>query len=227
MSKRSFSVVSPTPFMAKKAKSSQSSKTVSISVTPKRQRRKSYGESGPEIKYLDTAIGPTAASTTAVVTPISTLAQGLTNITRVGNKIRIKSVSVQGFVDTVVGNANSCVVKKWSLVLDKEPEAAAAASYNQIYTSNGVNAHRNIDYSDRFTVLATGTISIDGASVSGPFPTRTFEAYRTCDINSKYILTTATQTAIGSNQLLFCYTDSAIEPDVVVTAQCRIRFTDE
>lgn len=202
-----------------------------VAVVPQRRKR-SYGQNGPEVKFLDTASGATS-NTTAVVTPLNLLAQGLTNITRIGNKIHIISVDM---VLRFQGSPTELVDPnwtRWAIILDKEPEAAAAASYNQIYMTNSPYAFHNPDYSDRFVTLATGDLMIEGSNQvtavgwnqsGAPRVTRNF---RKCDINCKYIGTGATQASVGSNQLLFVCLQETTDTSSSWTANCRIRYTDE
>jgi len=197
-------------------------------------QKKQYGQEGPEMKFLDSQAVLTPNVTGQVIS-MNTMAQGLTNSTRVGDKICIKSAGlrISSFpVDpTLDVQAN---VVKWSIVLDKEPEASALASYNQIYTGNSVQAWSNINYSDRFVILATGTwaygqrrvLSTNAYSDGGEM-SKYVDAYRKTDINSKYILTTATQTAISSNQLLFCIISEQGDANINMNYDARIRYTDE
>lgn len=206
--------------------------------TPMRRKKtRTYGQVGPEIKFLDVETLNEAASATPVVISCNTLAQGLTNITRIGNKIQIKSLALHmqgqpttGAIDTTAPNT-----MKWSLVLDKEPEAAAIASYNQIYDGNNIHSMRNINESDRFVVLATGIQNWDGCgqiTAAGAFnqaagSTFFVEKFVNCDIASKYTLTTATQTAFGTNQLLLAICWKNTDANHLLDMKTRIRFTDE
>lgn len=195
---------------------------------------KSYGQEGPEVKFFDTVVAPTFFNVTAAVYDMSTMAQGLTNITRIGNKVHIISAAMSMQHELNLGVSTLPNHARWSIVLDKEPEAAAIASYNQIYTSNNPISMRNISYSDRFKVLATGDFSQPGnlyvsennqdAQCCSVGQIRSFKK---CDVNSKYVLTTATQTAVGSNQLLFCVAADVTDQNWLYNAHLRVRYTDE
>lgn len=200
----------------------------------RRFKKRSYGQGGAEIKYLDTAVN-TTANVTASVTSINTIAQGLTNILRIGNKIQIKSVAMRMSAypfDPAVAIASNN--HKWTLVLDKEPEAAAIATYNQIFTANSIQAFRNVGESDRFVVLAQGMWShgdrrITAGSVysDGGEIAKVWDKFLNINIATKYVLTTATQTAFGTNQLLFCVVSEQTDGNYAMDVNCRIRFTDE
>lgn len=194
---------------------------------------KKYGQEGAEMKFLD-VLQSQSCNTTGQVVSMNSLAQGLTNITRIGNKINIKSVAMR--ISQIAVDTNVAVlpnVFKWSIVLDKEPEASAIASYNQIYTGNQVQAFNNINYSDRFVILATGTYAWGGRQIVAPIysdggdMSKYEEAFRRVDINAKYILTTATQTAHSSNQILICTISEQTDGNVVQLIDTRVRFTDE
>lgn len=213
----------------KKAKAQEVSLTVG-----KKKKRQKYGHQGAEIKFLDVGTVFTA-DVTAQVLSMSTMAQGLTNITRVGNKIQIKSAAVKVHAGPLVA-ATAVVpnVHRWSIVLDKEPEPAAIASYNQIYTANNAVSFNNLNESDRFVILATGTwwhggrATGSGVSYSdGGDMCYLLDERRVCDIAAKYQLATATQTAIASNQLLFTFVSENIDTNMSFTANTRIRYTDE
>lgn len=197
----------------------------------KKKAKKTYGQLGPEMKFLDTDQLNQTASATGQVYSMNTLAQGTTNITRIGNKIQIKSVMVKAVFESATGAVSASQnVGYWMIVLDKEPEAAAIASYNQIMSSNDIIAMRNIGESDRFVVLAKGSYAhpYTAASVTQATGTEVFvEKFVKCDIAAKYTLTTATQSAFGSNQLLFTWISQNSDTNKLMDLRTRIRFTDE
>lgn len=208
------------------------SKKMKVSFAAPRKKKKSYGSKGAEVKYLDTTVIMTN-SVVATVASLNSLAQGLTNITRIANKIQIKSVGVRAYEYSTTFTATVPNLTRWSIVLDKEPEAAAIASYNQIYTSNSPIAWANIDNSDRFVILATGTYIQGGLNnttnqaLAAGENAFSIDTFRKCDIAAKYVGTAATQASIGSNQLLFTFVSSADDANMDGFASCRIRFTDE
>lgn len=204
-----------------------------LALVPKRRFKKSYGQVGPEMKFLDVQQSQSYNAGAQVVS-INSIAQGLTNITRIGNKINIKSVAVR--FSSIPVDTNVAVLPntyKWCLVLDKEPEAAAVASYNQIFTGNSMTAFRNVGESDRFVVLATGTWAHGGRQVVAPIysdggdMSNIVDKFVKCDIATKYTLTTATQTAFGTNQLLITTIAEQTDANVSQIIDTRIRFTDE
>lgn len=216
----------------KRASNISSSRMAAI-VPISSRRRKTYGQSTPEIKFFDVSVGSTS-NVTAVVTDLSTMAQGLTNITRVGNKIHIKSVALHAKMSNspstgVTSPENLC---KWALILDKEPEAAAVASYNEIYTSNSPYAYNNLNNSDRFVILATGVESFDASIFASAVgfqvgQTKWVERFVPCDVNPKYGGTTAAQTSVTSNQLLLATVWLNTDTASSATWATRIRYTDE
>lgn len=201
----------------------------------KRKLRK-FGQSGAEIKFLDNAFGTTSSST-AVVNDIGAMAQGLTNLTRIGNKVQIKGIQWTVRYRCDVGNAivlpNNV---RWSVVLDKEPEVAAVASYNQIYTGNTPYGFRNVGDYDRFVVLATGRMTLGGVDPGASLVSITMPAdgcmkiedgYKRVDIAEKFAGTTAAQASIASNQILFCYVMEFTDADSTFTIATRVTYTDE
>lgn len=213
--------------------------------TFKSKSNRKYGQSGPEVKFLDTVVtvtgalsGPTAAGSTA---PINSMAQGLTNITRVGNKIQILSVEYQGCAKVNAPYTEMAIGAswRWALVLDKEPEAGAIATYGAIYTSpiaatNQEIGFRVIDNSDRFVVLREGTIDSQpmqnaaGVIVAGTGDMYTnVKAYAKVNITTKFTGIGATQANMSTNQLLFIAACTTDDMDVQLVGACRIRYTDE
>lgn len=225
--KRSFSMVA-TPKAA-------TGKKVKFDLVSKPRKKKSYGQKGVEMKFLDIA-STFNASLTASVTSMSSLAQGLTNLTRIGNKIQIKSAAVRiSAVPIANGTLVASNVHKWMIVLDKEPDVAAIAAYGDIMaTPAQVQSFSLISNSDRFVVLATGTWAHGGRSVTagvvysdGGEMSKYVDEWRKCDIAAKYVGTGATQASIGSNQLLFTIISENDDTNLIFNVITRIRFQDE
>lgn len=205
--------------------------TIQKAFRKKRMKSKpTYGQAGPEFKYLDTNVAVALPpDSTAVVVGISNMAQGLTNITRVGNKIQIKSVEVKITLFNEITFAHSPNAHRVSLVLDKEPEPAALASYNQIYTDDSVLSMRNIGESDRFVVLAVEEFITDGALATTQTVNGTIfkTMFRNVDIASKFSGTGATQANVATNQLLVCIESFVDDANADWYIRSRIRYTDE
>lgn len=90
----------------------------------------------------------TTGVTTWTITCINDVQQGTSAITRVGRKILMKSVLVQGFVK-ITGDAMPRIV----IIYDRQSNGAAPAA-TDIFTSNTLMAAQNLDNRDRFIVLA-------------------------------------------------------------------------
>lgn len=207
----------------------------SFNITPKR-KRKSYGQSGPEMKFLDTAqLNQSIFTPTGLVYPMNNIAQGTTNITRIGNKIQIKSVAVRAVCETAVLTDIIPNVVRYSIVLDKEPEAGAIAAYTDIFATSDPMSFLNIDKSDRFVVLKSGILKNAGMADSTavgwasqpPNCIDYIDEFVPCDVATKYVGTGALQSSMGSNQLLFCTVAQNNDANRIADMRFRIRFLDE
>lgn len=212
-----------------------SSGRTAVVVTSSTRRRKQYGQVGPEMKYFDSVAVADATTTpdeNGFVVSLNTIDQGVTAVTRIGNKVQNKSVEIKGSVNAIYASSGPYQFR-WAVVLDKEPQANAIAAYTDIYTRPGtgmnlINGFRNNGESDRFVVLATDTFT----QVSGnDSQLVSFERFIPVDIATKYIASGVGQASFGTNQLLFtmiCVGNTQpTTGDVLANVTARVRFTDE
>ena len=119
------------------------------------------GKNGPEIKFSDLSIGPGVMGVAGTVIDAGTyLAQGVTQITRIGNKVQAKSIQLKA--DCLAGGVAGDLIH-WALVLDKEPELGAIAIYADIFTIPAINFAQgfiNVNNSERFKILSSGHTSL-------------------------------------------------------------------
>ena len=81
------------------------------------------------------------------ITVLNDVAQGTTAITRLGRKILMKSVLVQGTLTNSSGQGRILIV------YDRQANGAAPAA-TDVLTSNTIMAIQNLDNRDRFIILA-------------------------------------------------------------------------
>lgn len=147
----------------------------------KRRPRRNYrtgGYTGRELKYRDfflvektidlglttnDKMADPAAEDCLSWAPLGT---GATQ--RVGRQILVKSIHIEGicFVEnttTTLGVGASTVT--WWLVQDRQSNKAVPLSQNIIQTASvAIQGFRNLEYSDRFTILARGQLNLGNPS---------------------------------------------------------------
>lgn len=218
---------------ARSLSAAKRSRTAPVVAVKARRKMKHYGQVGPEMKYLEVD-NTFDASTTPDIFSMSNLATGSTNVTRTGNKITIKSVECKFYTSSNMTVAHLSNVHRVAIVLDKEPEAGAIATWADIWTDNSLVSMRNVNNSDRFVVLGieefgTGQSGSAGAGFYSSFggDTKFGTIIRKCDIAAKYLSSSSAQSASGSNQILCCINSSAADANLDIVVRTRIRFTDE
>ena len=105
--------------------------------------------SGIERKNIDDSSAKWASTSAGwSINCLNDVAQGTTAITRIGRKILMKSVLVQGLLATNTGNSARVLI-----VYDRQPNGALPAA-TDVLTSNTIMAAQNLDNRDRFLILA-------------------------------------------------------------------------
>lgn len=208
---------------------------------------------GPELKYVDVEASDTAipAGTSNVdFVLINSIAQGSDNTNRIGRKVQAKSLDINaifsGFQLATGGNMGAtapcptCLVRWWVLV-DAQPDGATATAADVWKsTSTFAVAHRNLDTSERFKILRTGTFNLGsgvgvGANVNAAaagFPDKAYlDLYIPLNDAVKYSGTSTGISNIASGAYYFCYcTDIATPTNATgasVVYDCRFKFSDE
>lgn len=116
-----------------------------------------------EIGYHDAAIA-TAASTTAVSVPVSSVASGDTNLLRDGNKLGAIGVQIKIALEN--GNANIDNIARIVLVKDKQSNGATAV-WTDVFNTVGVASQRVVGSLSRFEILMDKTIPVSAMGSTG------------------------------------------------------------
>lgn len=174
-----------------------------------------------ECKTNTVAPGALGVVSTGVVTPLTLLAQGVTDVTRIGNSILSKRISIRGYVDQ---NASATATRyRIMLILDKDNAQGTAPTPAQILQNLTPNSHLNLNSTDRFVVLHSerGALSINGER------TRLFEIQKDLsNLHIKYDGTAADQASAAENHLyLFAISDEATN-NPSYTFESRFCFYD-
>jgi len=96
---------------------------------------------------------------------LTSLAQGATNITRIGDKVKGCDIFVRSLWQMGSANTTQSNIRYW-IILDKEyngqVSTPAAPAYNEIFQSgSALTTFMNLDYSKRFVVLKTRSFQLD------------------------------------------------------------------
>lgn len=192
--------------------------------------------SGTEIKYVDTVVsGNIGNSANAFSVLLNSLAAGNDDTQRIGRKITMNSIQVHYRVaasTTDLGSAqfpeNSDTVRV-AIVYDKQANGAAP-QYNEVYqiVSAGITdpfAFRQMDQSDRFTILA-----VDHHTLSEPGPNSVNNSrYISCKLDAKYLGTSTGIANIGTGSVYLFAVDenTTTSTPATIAGYGRVTFTDD
>lgn len=207
----------------------------------------SGGFLGIEKKFYDTYVTDGVLVTTAAsaefdpaanVSCLNAMAEGDGESNRDGKKILMKSVEVNGHVNTTLqadqaDAVNAVTVRVW-LVLDTQTNGAQMDSEKFLLDTAGVDSLslRNLKYSSRFKTLACKTMVLapsnshgDGAntgSVAGSI--RPFRFFKRLNIVTNFSNTSADIANIVDNSLHIIAVASAVAGAPKISYQARVRF---
>jgi len=133
---------------------------------------KRAARSSAEVKFKDTTTAQTAVASAGSIfnATLLTMVEGNTDVTRIGNRITVKSVMLRGNVvlPSTADALNTSQIFRIIVYLDRQANGATAA-VTDILASADFRSFNNLDNSDRFRTLAEETIDckLDGATPSG------------------------------------------------------------
>ncbi len=123
-----------------------------------------YSARGGELKFFDIDIDDAVVAASAVTDSVNKIAQGVTEITRVGRKCTIKSIhwryqitlpEIDAAADPALGDTLRII-----LYVDKQCNGATIAATDLLETAN-FQSFRNLANSGRFNILCDKTHSIN------------------------------------------------------------------
>lgn len=183
-----------------------------------------------ETKYFDTGATDTGDATAGNINLLCTVPQDITESSRIGRKINVKSINIRAYftLDSQSTNPPTGAIVRWMVVLDKQTNGATFAM-SDLLSAVVPNGFRNLDNVDRFVVLKDKTITLNCMTMNSTTSSainysRQIRFTKKCNIPIEYSGTTGVIGQIRSNNLYFVY----ISSDVVSNAiwKGRIRFTD-
>lgn len=193
--------------------------------------------SATELKVIDTASAQYAADTTGAITLISGVATGTDYTNRIGRKVMLKTIQVQGTVYPVDDNTQSGT-SRVMVVYDKQPTPAVALPVmtDILNTSDG-DSYMNLNNRDRFVVMAdikipvgrvlTSTTATQSLAYAVSPGIQHINIYRRINLEEIFSGTGATFASITSGQLLLVVVGTqAAGLGGQAQLTCRVRFAD-
>lgn len=182
----------------------------------------------PELKAYDKGGNNLSISSTIsyITEPWNDISVGTASNNRIGRKIRTKSILLVGSVKTnVVTTITTASDTVWIwVVLDTQPNGAAAAS-TDIWSNNVAHtALKNLDQGGRFKIIKCIEVKMDygqtGTTVNAPFevyiPLRCTPVWKGLVNSAPYV----------NNLLVFAGNSNTAMSDFLIDIQCRTRYYD-
>lgn len=172
-----------------------------------------------ELKHFDTE--STIYPYTAAFIPVAlfNIPQGDADNERNGEKLRIKSLNIQGSIVKQGAVANNLI----KLVLVKCPTVHSdTAPETQVYTTQSMTSFRNMDFTKKFSVVWTKVISLNTISTK-----KLFEKYIKLDLPVSY--TSSAGDSVEANQYFLMATSDNTNSATTcptLTIKSRVRYLD-
>ncbi len=191
------------------------------------------GAARGEKKFLDTNIGTAVGTVGAVmdVADCTIIASGTGESERIGRKITLHSVAVNGFLTlgpTVVDVANTSTVVSMRIIQDSQTNGAKFVG-TDLQETDTYTSFNNLVNSGRFRTLHKQTfelVSKAGATaIVWGEDVRDVSAHVPLNIPIEYSSTTGAVTEVRSNNIYIVFQSSSGNL-ATFTGFCRVRFTD-
>lgn len=202
---------------------------------PPRPKRKRRYTSNLEKKFLDTAIADATIASTMTFYNLGVIPQGTTESQRVGRKVTVKSIHIDGLVSLLAATdaTNTSCAVRMRLVEDTQTNGAQFAATDMLETDSIFSFH-NLAETGRFRTLAVRdfVLKSPGAAASGAAyvfgeDARWIKINKTCNIPLEFD-NSVTTGAIGSakkNTIWLVFQTSTGEI-TVSNMNARIRYVD-
>ncbi len=185
-----------------------------------------------ELKFFDTEFVSALTSATGTTTSINLVGQGTDESQRVGRKILLKQITLQGIIrlPATADTSNATDVVRLMLVWDKQTNKSNATPTDVLGTSPKILHYRELTNSGRFKVLKTlwMTVNInagagDGTTNDFPQMFKKFDLWKKCNIPIEFSGISGAIGGITTNNifvLVFSHNAKAF-----ITWRARIRYT--
>lgn len=173
-----------------------------------------------ELKHFDQLDNSlSTAGGTWLVQNCFDIAQGNTDETRNGEKLRVKSLQIKALITK---NTNA-VQTLFKLVVVKIPTSHSdTAPQTQVFKTQYINSFRNMEYTKKFQVIYTKTISLTAIT-----PRKQIEKYLKLDIPVSY--TSSSANSVEANQYVIMITSDnnpAASLAPIISLNTRVRYID-
>ncbi len=209
-------------------------KRARVAARPMRGRRAAFGG---ELKFFDTikTVGAVAEAGTVLNNCLNIIPQGTTEEERVGRKVVIRKIDVNGIVKlpATTTQANGSDSVRLVLYVDKQTNGLAA-TIAQLFEDTEINSFLQLANSGRFRILKDWKHSLSASAASGNGTTdESFEAQKhfswkfsglSIPIEWDNVATTGALTTVRSNNVgIMGFSESG---QMTVQYICRLRFND-
>lgn len=201
-----------------------------------RFRGRRASNTGPELKFFDTALSDASVAADGVVQgSLNLIPQGVTESTRVGRKCVIKNLNFRLTLYRVLVDSVATALPheqvRIMLVLDKQANGANPA-ITDILETDDMNSFNNLANKSRFRVLYDKVFNMDalavgsnGTTVDQAARSRTVSCFKKVNLPIEFSSTTGAITEIRSNNLVWVtVTDTGSL--TTINGTCRVRFSD-
>lgn len=173
--------------------------------------------------------GTTDASATESVNLLNGCVQGVTDSTRVGRRVLMKSVQVRARISRESASSSTIQQVRLAIVYDRQSNGAAPVFGTDVYSGgvSNVTMLRNLANGGRFQVLADEVLTVGATSTD--LQTGFWEKYIRLNHPVYYnAVNGGTVADIQTGGLFFCYigNTAAGSDDVDVLWESRVRYTD-
>lgn len=170
----------------------------------------------PELKYYDASFGLTPDYTTGTVSALNNMAQGTSDIQRIGDTISNSAIQLRGYVTKTVNLAEQ-TVNIMVVHVPKTDDVPSLGDIQQIVTSaQAPFSHPNWDLKSNFRVVWRRIFVLDTYH-----PTKQFQMYKKLKTKTQFLAASTAYTS-GGYYLITSTGNSNIDPPVVYG---RLRFT--
>lgn len=182
------------------------------------------------MKFVDTNVSLTTAPSTGVViaaTAQGVIAQGVTETTRIGRAVTIKSIAIRGLIrmnETTTATSSADVVRI-VLTLDKQANGVNPSILDLIESAD-IQSFNNLSHKNRFVTLMDKTMAVRNIAAGGNGTAfecgRNFyywKFYKRLNIPIEYENSTGTLAGITSNNIILWI----ISEQATAEVQCNIR----
>lgn len=191
---------------------------------------------GPELKFLDTTAINQAVAATWTVIAVNLVLQGTDYTQRIGRKICMKSVLLNGNFfnsQTVNFNGSQGSYNRVALIYDTQPNGSATVPVGtDIFATSDPNSPLNLNNRDRFKVImekrgqiGAYTMNATPGLASGSPNNIYFSKWKKLNHEVIFNSTTATIGGVSTGSLLLCYINDAANSSVF-DYYVRVRFSD-